>query len=177
MAPLSAPLLSESGTQRRQGEETNSTFANEAGNSWQMSRPPLQRPPLKQKNQASPHARKRDASKTKLIIGKNVSDGLLSINGVDLTISRYIGRIANGTNLSDLKGYIEGQGVNIVALEQLATKHDSFQSYKLVVRRVDLAKIEDENFWPTGVVIRRFFKPKQSSADGAVAVVPISLDG
>ena len=91
----------------------------------------------------------------------------MSIKGVDLTVSRYVGRVANGTSLEDLRKFIADQEVDVVDLRPLTTKHESFQSYKLVVKRNDLVKIEKEEFWPAGIVIRRYFQARQPPSDGA----------
>ena len=83
-----------------------------------------------------------------------------------MTISRYVGRIANGTSLEDLREFIRGKDVDVVTLEQLSTRHDLFQSYKLVVKKSDLQKIENEDFWPSGIIVRRYFSPRGQTNDG-----------
>ena len=74
----------------------------------------------------------------------------MSIKGVDLTVSRYVGRVANGTSIDDLRNFVKDKQVDVVSMEQLATK----QSYKLTIKRSDIKKIEDEDFWPSGIIIR-----------------------
>ena len=104
---------------------------------------------------------RRDTQRTKIVIGKNVSNGLMSFKGADLTISQYIGRVSNGTTIQNVRDYVTHRNVEIVDLEQLSTRHDQFQSYKLVVKKTELEKIEREDFWPEGVLSRRFFQPRQ----------------
>ena len=82
-----------------------------------------------------------------------------------MTTARYVGRVANGATLEEVKDYIKGQGVDVVELEQLATKHALFQSYKLVIKRADVNKVMEDIFWPEGVTCRPFFKPRQLNED------------
>ena len=87
-----------------------------------------------------------------------------------MTVAKYVGRIANGTTVDELRKYVQDtKGVDVVSLEQLTTKHDAFQSYKLVIKKQDLEKIEDEEFWPKGITIRHFFGPRRQTDDGATS--------
>ena len=102
----------------------------------------------------------RSSSKSKTIIGKSVSNGLLSFKGVDQTINKYIGRVHNDVSVDDFRQQLVGAGVDVVELEQLETKHSRFKSFRLRLKKVDLGKIKSEDFWPEGVVVSHFYRPR-----------------
>ena len=104
----------------------------------------------------------RDASQSKTIIGKRVSEGLMSVKGADLTVNKYIGRVHNDTTMEDLREYIVSRNVTVVELEPLKTKHARFQSFRFRAKREDLEQLEDRDFWPKGILFSSFFRPKSN---------------
>ena len=95
-----------------------------------------------------------------MIIGKSVRDGLVSVKGADLTVNRYVGRFHNDSDVEAVRKYILDQGITVVELEELERKHNRFKSFRLRVKRADLPRIEDAEFWPEGVILSPFFRPK-----------------
>ena len=91
-----------------------------------------------------------------------MSDGLISFKGADLTVNKYIGRVHNETSTEDLRNFITSQNITIVELEQLETKHQRFKSFRLRVKRDDVERMEDEDFWPKGILFSPFFRPKNN---------------
>ena len=121
----------------------------------------------------------RDASRSRTVIGKKVSNGLISLKGADLTVNRYIGRVHNDTTLDDLREYISSRNITVIELEQLETKHQRFKSFRLRVKKDDLEHMEDEEFWPHGILFSPFFRPKNSeerpqTAGGIAASAPLT---
>ena len=103
-----------------------------------------------------------------IVIGKNVSSGISSWKGADLTVARYIGRVARGTSASEIQTSLEARGVNVVSLDAVDTRHDRFASFKLVVKKSQLEIIEKDDFWPEGVIIGRWWSAKpKDAASGA----------
>ena len=96
-----------------------------------------------------------------------MNDGLLSLKGADLTVSFYVGQIDNSVEVSDLRTFIEGQNVRVVELEELVRRHNRFKSFRLCVKKGDIESIKDANFWPEGIVLRRFFR-KQNNDGGTI---------
>ena len=117
---------------------------------------------------------KRESSRSKTIIGKSVKDGLISVKGADLTVNKYVGRFHNDVTLDGLRDYIVSQNVTVVELEQLDTKHGRFKSFRLRVKRAELDRIEDADFWPQGVIFSSFFRPKSEEHPASLAA-PTSL--
>ena len=110
--------------------------------------------------------RPRDSSRPRTIIGKSVRDGIVSVKGADLTTNRYIGRWDNEVTTDGVKEFIASQDVTVVELEELSTKHGRFKSFRLRVKKSDLASIEDANFWPEGVLLSPFFRGKDEKVNG-----------
>ena len=118
---------------------------------------------MKQKPNAKPFPKQsRDSSRPRTIVGKSVKDGLVSVKGADLTVNRYVGRWHNDVTVDAVKDFITKQDVEVVELEPLVTNHSLFKSFRLRIKKLQLPKIEDENFWPEGVILSPFFRGKQS---------------
>ena len=111
----------------------------------------------------------RSSSRPKTIIGKKVNEGLVSFKGADLTVNKYVGRVHIDVTTEGFHEYIIENGVDPVELEPLETKHRRFKSFRLRVKRSDLPKIEDENFWPAGILISPFFRAKQVDGSAVAA--------
>ena len=110
-----------------------------------------------------PEARNKSAkrgSNAPIVIGKKVSAGLVSWKGADLTIPRYVGRVAPGTATDDIISSLESCGVDVISLDPLEMKHKRFLSFKLVVKKSQLEIIENPDIWPEGVVVGRWWSPK-----------------
>ena len=122
----------------------------------------LQRQKAKVDSRTSTPKPKRKTNSS-VIIGKNVSAGLVSFKGADLTVARYIGRVALGVEADTIRESLTSRSVDVVALEKIQTKHERFSSFKLVLKKSQLHLIEDASFWPEGVIIGRFWAPKKAS--------------
>ena len=90
-------------------------------------------------------------------MGKKVSAGLINWRGADLTANFYVGNFSTQVSPNDVKAGIEQQGVDVVELNELKLRHSRFKSFKLCIRKKDIDTIKMEEFWPEGVVLRKFF--------------------
>ena len=121
------------------------------------------------------------SSQSRIIIGKKVNEGIVSMKGADLTINKYIGRVHNDVTLDDVRSFLVGQNVSVVELEQLETKHKRFKSFRVRVKRADLEIIEERDFWPEGVLCGSFFRPKtnedQRQSNGGIAASDSTRNG
>ena len=109
-------------------------------------------------------SRPRKASN--LVIGKKIVEGLVSWRGADLTTDLWIGNVDSSASYEEVKMAITQLGVDIVELEELERRRS--KSFRLRIRRSELPKIKDPNFWPNGVVVRRYF-PKRAKDDAIVS--------
>ena len=98
-----------------------------------------------------------------------MKDGLVSVKGADLTINKYVGRFHNDVTEATLRSYIEDAGVSVVELELLDTKHNRFKSFRLRVKRAQLDRVEDGDFWPEGVIVSPFFRPRIIEQPGVIS--------
>ena len=101
-----------------------------------------------------------------LVVGKKVSAGVLSWKGADLTHTYYVGNVDINVTKEDMKQNIEGQGVAVVELEEIPQRHNRSKSFKLCIRRRDAEIIKDDEFWPEGIVVRRFYFSRKKDGDG-----------
>lgn len=111
---------------------------------------------------------KRDRN-SPIVIGKNVNSGLMSIKGADLTVARYIGRLALDTTAEQIRASLVERKVDVVSCDPIPSRrnHPSFTSFKLVVKRSQLPIIERDDFWPDGVIVGRYWAPKTTETDAA----------
>ena len=105
----------------------------------------------------------RRGKKNTVVIGKKVSGGEVSWRGADLTVPRYIGRVALGTTTEDVKSLLIDNGVDVVSLDPLSLKHNRFLSFKLVIKKSQLPLIENPDFWPEGVMVGRWWNGKPTT--------------
>ena len=100
-----------------------------------------------------------------IFIGSKVTSGQISFKGADLTVDRYLGRIDVESDNEEIKKFITDAGVKIVDFQENSRTHSSFKSFKISIRKSDLPTLEKDNFWPTGVVFRNFFRPRGQRGD------------
>ena len=86
-----------------------------------------------------------------------MSAGLLNWRGADLTANFYVGNFSTQASADDVKTGIEQQGVAVVELEEMKRRHNRFKSFRVCIRKKDIDTIKKEEFWPEGVVVRKFF--------------------
>ena len=143
-------------------------------NSWTTMAGRKSKTTSRQNLRVGANRKPRDASKPRTIIGRNVSDGLLSIKGADLTVNKYISRFHMDTTINELRQFISQKDVTVVELDPITTAHNRYKSFRLRVKRSDLDKIEDADFWPQGVVVCRYFRPRNKEQNGVVGDVAAS---
>ena len=98
-----------------------------------------------------------------VIIGQNVNSGVVSWRGADLTVSRYIGRVALNTTAEEISSWLESKNVDVVSIEAIPTKHQCFSSFKLVIKKAHLETISERDFWPMGVLVGPWWPPKKTT--------------
>ena len=84
------------------------------------------------------------------------------MKGADLTINKYIGHVHNDVTTENVREFLASHKVDVVELEALQTKHNRFKSFRLRVKRDDLEIIEEQDFWPKGVLCGSYFRPKSN---------------
>ena len=77
----------------------------------------------------------------------------------------FVYRVDKGTTCEELKHYIENSGVTVRDLSILSHINAMFKSFKLTISVSDINKILNEDFWPCGIMVRRYNKPRQNDND------------
>ena len=104
----------------------------------------------------------RPRKTSNLVVGKKVVEGLVSWRGADLTTELYVGNVSTSVSVEEARAAITELGVEVVDLAVVG-KHLHFQSFRLRVKKADMEKIKDPQFWPDGIVVRRFFRSKNNN--------------
>ena len=105
-----------------------------------------------------------------IVIGKKPSSGAMTWGGANLTVTAYIGRVGLDVTSDDIKTDLTSRGVNVLELQENATRHSLFKSFKLIVPKKDYNfLIEDDIGWPDGVIFRRFYQPRSDRVEGTVS--------
>ena len=120
--------------------------------------------PQERKTPRDQRSQSRPRRQNNLVVGKKVVDGLVSCRGADLTQNVYLGQFDISCTYDAVKTSIETQGVNVVELEMLKLSHQRFKSFRLCLRKNDMPRILDPEFWPAGVVVRRFWRGKTAQS-------------
>ena len=106
-------------------------------------------------------------------IGTKVTSGEISWGGVDLLVHRYIGKVRNDVTTIMIEEDLKARGVEIINLEEnVEKKHARYKSFKLTVKQTAKALISQKGFWPSGVLVRPWFDPRQRRDDTDGAGVP-----
>ena len=91
------------------------------------------------------------------MVGKKVSAGLLSFKGADLTVDFYLTYADVNCTADDIKAWTKNEGVELVNAELVPQRHNHFKSFKICVRKKDIETIKNDDFWPEGIHMRKFF--------------------
>jgi hypothetical protein len=91
-----------------------------------------------------------------------------------MMVDRYLGRIDVAADNDAIRKSIEDAGITLLKLSNNKRNHERFKLFKLTVKRSELHKIEDPNFWLVGVVLRNFFRLREARDS---RVVPPNEDG
>ena len=79
-----------------------------------------------------------------------------------------MGYLSINATLDEMREAVSSQGVPVVELEELKQNHRRFKSFRLRIRKDHLSKVTEPEFWPEGVVVRRFFRGKEAKDDSNV---------
>jgi len=103
-------------------------------------------------------------NRRKTIIGKQTGS---SIKTVSPKIVRYfhVTRLEPQTKSEQLVNYLKDRHVNVVEVEKLKAKYDSYASFKVRVTCDEVSQFDPlygDDFWPDQALVRRFFLSKHN---------------
>lgn len=100
---------------------------------------------------------------------KRGTNATKSLKAVEQTIPVYVSRFANECTETDIKNYLNDNGVKESEIETLKQKKETnFKSFKIMVTKKDLQAVLREDFWPESIVFRIFKRSNKNQE--AVAV-------
>ena len=72
----------------------------------------------------------------------------------------FIYRVDRQTVTEDLKIYIQEAGITVCSLACVSKEDSKFKSFKLSVPLSQFKRLFDNQMWPEGIRVRRFYMPK-----------------
>ncbi|ELU06620.1 hypothetical protein CAPTEDRAFT_189255 [Capitella teleta] len=69
-----------------------------------------------------------------------------------------------------MKSYLKEEGFAVRALSKMSAAQSTWSSYRLEVKASDASQLLQGNFWPEGVRVRRFRRPREK-ADAAPQII------
>ena len=106
------------------------------------------------------------------VIGRKPSSGVMSWGGANLTTECYIGRVGMDVTADDIMSDLVKLDVGAISVDENDPGKFSrgrYKSFKLVVKETSFAKLNSPDFWPEGVVFRRFHRPRPRDVSGHVS--------
>jgi hypothetical protein len=105
---------------------------------------------------------KQDNKRQKIITGKKRTQVQFgSFKGApEPSRDLFVFRVDPNTDQADLFKFVQSQSVQVRGLSLVSHKDAVFKSFKLTVGLPDLETVFDNDFWPTGVHVRRYIPPR-----------------
>ena len=86
-----------------------------------------------------------------------------SLVGAPRVYDVYLGGLSKDADEAKINAYVSKNGVNMIKCEMLKASNDWHRSFKLSMSSADRDKLLKAEFWPEGVFVRKFYKPKGSN--------------
>ena len=72
----------------------------------------------------------------------------------------FVYRVKKNTQADDIRDYMDDQGICVRDIKKISHEDAMFDSFKVELKMADLTAVVNAQFWPEGVNVRRFFKPR-----------------
>ena len=119
------------------------------------------------------HRRKqkqRDNRRRNIIRGKANSDPVKG--GQEPTRQVFIYRVNTDTETEDLKTHIQEKGFDVISLNCISNEASKFKSFKLEVPMHQFQELFNEELWPKGICVRKFYRPQAQNNKGGEKTNP-----
>ena len=83
--------------------------------------------------------------------------------GVERVVDLFLGGCSLDSTTDQIKSFCESSSVQLKSCEDLESKSLYYKSYKISVPLSVRDQLLSEEFWPTGIFIRKFYKPRVSA--------------
>ncbi|KAJ2949547.1 hypothetical protein O0L34_g15466 [Tuta absoluta] len=101
--------------------------------------------------------RKKKRPPAKKINMRGTATGSIKLQAADMPASIYLSRLKKTISKDDIKEYIHEKGESCIDVQSLQQRDEvDFKSYKIVVLKDKLNIFLEKEFWPSGIIFRRF---------------------
>jgi len=101
--------------------------------------------------------------KRKAIVGKNDTNKSLKAAVTVKKLDLHVTRLDIQTTAQELTDSITSNGLTVIACEELKARYNTYKSFRVTLDGSNANACQlmyDENIWPSGVMVRRFFTNK-----------------
>lgn len=103
-------------------------------------------------------------SRMKNMRGTGTLEGSSSIEVAESLSTIYVSRLKRHITVDNMTTYIKERGQNCTSVELLQqNKETSFNSFKVTIHSSSLPTFLSNEFWPTGIVYRRFWEQRKKT--------------
>ena len=74
----------------------------------------------------------------------------------------FVYRVQNG-DIDDMKQYLSNNGVTVINIIKTSHGMSMFNSFKISIQVLDLMKVFNDNFWPTGIYCKLWKNPRMQN--------------
>lgn len=75
----------------------------------------------------------------------------------------FVYRVVKDTTESEIQDYIVDNNIAVRGVSKVSNTEARFDSFRVEIKVSDLNQVLNASFWPEGICVRRFFKPKPSN--------------
>ena len=106
----------------------------------------------------------------KIKIGKNICSNIKAVKKVSKPTEIFATRFQPDITESDIKSYIISEfcDVESISIKKLKAKYSTYSSFKIFIIGISLKDALNEESWPEGIFVKRFYAPKMESTASAV---------
>ena len=76
----------------------------------------------------------------------------------------FVYRVEKGTEIGDIEEYLTSKHTSCRSVAKVSNPDAKFDSFKVEIKASDMSHLLDANFWPMGICVRRFFKPRVNNS-------------
>ncbi|XP_066304486.1 uncharacterized protein [Branchiostoma lanceolatum] len=113
------------------------------------------RPSVTDGNSGFTQVRRRRRGKA--IVGRASNKGSLVV-AKPRPVEVFVSRLSVETSAESLTQFLHDNEMELVDCEKLVTRFGSYASFKLVIGKADSEKILSPDFWPSGILVRKFYQ-------------------
>ncbi len=109
-----------------------------------------------------PAAHRRKSRRQKPVTGTSTVQGTLR-GAPEPSRDIFVYRVQKGNTSEVIHNHITSSDIEPRSVTMVSNSEAKFDSFKVVIKLSDMHKILSPDFWPEGVCVRRFFKPRNDS--------------